>query len=72
MGSNQRPDNSFWGMMTSPNPSGYAVCRAWMSSEELAKNELTKDLVIHGDTHTGWLGRDIHFLASALKKMTGM
>lgn len=55
-----------------PKPSGYAVYRAWMSSEELAKNELTKDLVIHGDTHTGWLGRDIHFLASALKNGTEM
>lgn len=37
-----------------PKPSGYAIYRAWMSSEELAKNDLTKDLVIHGDTHTGW------------------
>ena len=50
-----------------PKPSGYAVYRAWMDSEELAKNDLTKDLVIHGDTHTGWLGPDIHFLAASLK-----
>lgn len=39
-----------------PKPSGYAVYRAWMSSDDVAKNDLTKDLVIHGDTHTGWLG----------------
>ena len=50
-----------------PKPSGYAIYRAWMSSEELAKNDLTKDLVIHGDTHTGWLGPDIHFLAASIK-----
>jgi len=50
-----------------PKPSGYAVYRAWMSSDELAKNDLTKDLVINGDTHTGWLGPDIHFLAASIK-----
>lgn len=50
-----------------PKPSGYAIYRAWMSSEELAKNDLTKDLVIHGDSHTGWLGNDIHFLAASIK-----
>lgn len=38
-----------------------------MSSEDLAKNDLTKDLVIHGDSHTGWLGPDIHFLAASIK-----
>lgn len=50
-----------------PKPSGYAVYRAWMDSSELAKNDLTKDLVIHGDTHVGWLGPDIHFLAASIK-----
>jgi len=50
-----------------PKPSGYAVYRAWMPSDELAKNDLTKDLVLHGDTHTGWLGPDIHFLAASIK-----
>jgi 2-polyprenyl-6-methoxyphenol hydroxylase-like FAD-dependent oxidoreductase len=50
-----------------PKPSGYAIYRAWMDSTELAKNNLTKDLVIHGDSHTGWLGPDIHFLAAAIK-----
>lgn len=50
-----------------PKPSGYAIYRAWMSSEDLAKSDLTKDLVIHGDSHTGWLGPDIHFLAAAIK-----
>lgn len=50
-----------------PKASGYAIYRAWMSSDELAKNDLTKDLVINGDTHTGWLGPDIHFLAASIK-----
>lgn len=50
-----------------PKSSGYAIYRAWMSSEELAKNDLTKDLVVNGDSHTGWLGPDIHFLAASIK-----
>ncbi|TKA24489.1 hypothetical protein B0A50_06646 [Salinomyces thailandicus] len=50
-----------------PKPSGYAIYRAWMDSTELAKHELTKDLVTNGDTHTGWLGPDIHFLAASIK-----
>lgn len=49
-----------------PKPSGYAIYRAWMSSEDLAQSSLTKDLV-HDDSHTGWLGPDIHFLAAAIK-----
>lgn len=50
-----------------PKPSGYAIYRAWMTTEELAKNALTKDLVIHGDSHYGWLGPNIHFLAATIK-----
>ncbi|EMC92057.1 hypothetical protein BAUCODRAFT_274906 [Baudoinia panamericana UAMH 10762] len=49
-----------------PKPSGYAIYRAWMDSSELAKNDLTKHLV-QEDSHTGWLGPDIHFLAAAIK-----
>ncbi|KAF2237760.1 FAD/NAD(P)-binding domain-containing protein [Viridothelium virens] len=50
-----------------PKSSGYAVYRAWMDSDELAKNPLTADLVVNGDSHTGWLGPDIHFLAASIK-----
>ena len=50
-----------------PKPSGYAIYRAWMDSSELAKNPLTAELVNNGDTHTGWLGPDIHFLAASIK-----
>lgn len=38
-----------------------------MDSAELAKNPLTAHLVNNGDTHTGWLGPDIHFLAASIK-----
>ncbi|KIW16557.1 hypothetical protein PV08_03745 [Exophiala spinifera] len=50
-----------------PKPSGYAVYRAWYDSQRLADNDLTKHLVINGDTHSGWIGRDCHFLATSLK-----
>lgn len=53
-----------------PKPSGYAIYRAWLPSTEIAQNDLTKDLVVHGDTHTGWLGPDIHFLAASVKNGT--
>ncbi|RKU46423.1 hypothetical protein DL546_006206 [Coniochaeta pulveracea] len=49
-----------------PKPSGYAVYRAWFPSGELAKNSLTAKLV-DGDTHTGWIGQDVHFLVAAIK-----
>jgi 2-polyprenyl-6-methoxyphenol hydroxylase-like FAD-dependent oxidoreductase len=49
-----------------PRPSGYAVYRAWFPSTELATNPLTKHLV-DGDTHNGWIGEDVHFLAAAIK-----
>ncbi|TPX13501.1 uncharacterized protein E0L32_005972 [Thyridium curvatum] len=49
-----------------PQPSGYAVYRAWFATDELAKNDLTKHLV-DGDTHNGWMGQDIHFLTAAVK-----
>ena len=38
-----------------PKASGYAVYRAWLSSEELAKNERTRKLVVNGDSHSGWV-----------------
>ncbi|OIW35702.1 FAD/NAD(P)-binding domain-containing protein [Coniochaeta ligniaria NRRL 30616] len=49
-----------------PRPSGYAVYRAWFPSTELINNPLTKHLV-GGDTHSGWIGEDVHFLAAAIK-----
>ncbi|KUI67141.1 6-hydroxynicotinate 3-monooxygenase [Cytospora mali] len=49
-----------------PQPSGYAVYRAWFSTEKLKQNDLTKHLV-QEDSHNGWIGQDIHFLAAAVK-----
>ncbi|KAK3990923.1 hypothetical protein QBC44DRAFT_393854 [Cladorrhinum sp. PSN332] len=55
-----------------PTPSGYAVFRAWFpSSPLLASNPLTKHLVHpNGDTHNGWIGRDVHFLSASIKDGT--
>jgi 2-polyprenyl-6-methoxyphenol hydroxylase-like FAD-dependent oxidoreductase len=49
-----------------PKPSGYAVYRAWMKTDELAKNPRTK-WFCHGDTHNGWMGEDKHFLVASIK-----
>jgi 2-polyprenyl-6-methoxyphenol hydroxylase-like FAD-dependent oxidoreductase len=50
-----------------PQASGYAVYRAWMMSDELAKMERTKHMVDGKDTHNGWIGEDKHFLAASIK-----
>lgn len=50
-----------------PRSSGYAIYRAWFDSDELMRNPLTRHLVAHGDTHTGWIGPDVHFLAASIK-----
>ena len=50
-----------------PKSSGYAIYRAWMPSDDLAKNPLTAHLVNDGDKHVGYLGPDIHFLAASIK-----
>ncbi|KAH6623737.1 hypothetical protein F5144DRAFT_584139 [Chaetomium tenue] len=50
-----------------PQPSGYAVFRTWFGAEELLRNEKTRHLVEKGDSHTGWIGEDVHFLAAAIK-----
>lgn len=49
-----------------PQPSGYAVYRSWFSSEKLKGNNIVNHLV-RGDSHNGWIGQDIHFLAAAIK-----
>ena len=49
-----------------PQPSGYAVYRAWFPSGDLKNNPLTKHLV-DGDTHNAWIGQDVHFLTAAIK-----
>lgn len=53
-----------------PKSSGYAVYRAWFPATDLAKNPATRHLVVDGDSHQGFIGPDIHFLASSLKNGT--
>lgn len=50
-----------------PKSSGYAVYRAWFPSDVIAANPKLKHLVVNGDTHQGWVGPDLHFLASSIK-----
>ncbi|KAL2809383.1 hypothetical protein BJX63DRAFT_423898 [Aspergillus granulosus] len=47
--------------------SGYAIYRAWFSSEKILADPLTKHLCENGDTFNGWIGPDVHFLVSSLK-----
>lgn len=49
-----------------PVSSGYAVFRSWFNADEVAKHPQLKHLVA-GDTHTGWIGQDVHFLVAAIK-----
>jgi 2-polyprenyl-6-methoxyphenol hydroxylase-like FAD-dependent oxidoreductase len=55
------------GFEDKPQPSGYAVFRAWFPADELLKNERTRHLVEKGDSHHGWIGQDVHFLSAAIK-----
>ncbi|KAL1857072.1 hypothetical protein VTK73DRAFT_8106 [Phialemonium thermophilum] len=55
------------GFDDNPKSSGYAVYRAWYPGSVIADNPLIKHLVVNGDTHKGYIGPDIHFLASSLK-----
>lgn len=55
------------GFEDNPKSSGYAVYRAWFPGSVIANHPDLKHLVVNGDTHQGWIGPDIHFLASSLK-----
>jgi 2-polyprenyl-6-methoxyphenol hydroxylase-like FAD-dependent oxidoreductase len=50
-----------------PKSSGYAVYRCWFSGGAIKDNEVIKHLVANGDTHSGFIGPDLHFLVSSLK-----
>jgi 2-polyprenyl-6-methoxyphenol hydroxylase-like FAD-dependent oxidoreductase len=56
------------GYFDKPKSSGYAVYRSWFSSEALLKDPTTKEFVENGDTFTGWIGQDVHFLVATLKE----
>ena len=55
------------GYIDAPKPSGYAIYRAWFSSDALATNPRTSHLVVKGGTHCGWIGPDVHFLTTSIK-----
>ncbi|KAG0640235.1 hypothetical protein HOY80DRAFT_1000353 [Tuber brumale] len=48
---------------------GYAMCREWFNAEEhgILDDSLTRELTERGDTHTGWLGPDVHLLVATCK-----
>lgn len=50
-----------------PKSSGYAVYRCWFSGDAIRDNALIRHLVVNGDTHSGYIGPDLHFLVSSLK-----
>jgi 2-polyprenyl-6-methoxyphenol hydroxylase-like FAD-dependent oxidoreductase len=49
-----------------PKSSGYAVYRSWFSGDAIKDKPLLKHLV-NGDSHSGFIGPDLHFLVSSLK-----
>jgi 2-polyprenyl-6-methoxyphenol hydroxylase-like FAD-dependent oxidoreductase len=49
-----------------PKSSGYAVYRSWYSGASIASNPQLAHLV-DGDSHSGFIGPDLHFLVSSLK-----
>lgn len=55
------------GFEDNPKSSGYAVYRSWFPGEVIANNPVIRKFVVDGDTHQGWIGPDIHFLASSIK-----
>lgn len=54
------------GFEDKPQSSGYAVYRAWFPADEVVKNATIRHLCANGDTHLGFIGKDIHFLASSI------
>jgi 2-polyprenyl-6-methoxyphenol hydroxylase-like FAD-dependent oxidoreductase len=58
------------GFDENPKSSGYAVYRAWYPASIIADNPVLRPLVENGDTHQGFIGPDIHFLASSIKNGT--
>jgi len=52
-----------------PRSSGYAVYRAWFNGQEqgVDTDPLTDYLTKGEDAFFGWIGRDVHFLASSAK-----
>lgn len=55
------------GYFDKPKSSGYAVYRSWFTTEKLLEDPTTRWMAENGDTFTGWIGQDVHFLVAVLK-----
>lgn len=55
------------GYFDKPRSSGYAIFRSWMTTQKILEDPMTKEFADHGDTFTGWIGQDVHFLVAVLK-----
>ncbi|OJJ59634.1 hypothetical protein ASPSYDRAFT_200379 [Aspergillus sydowii CBS 593.65] len=56
------------GHETKLQSSGYAIFRAWFDSKDMLADPLTRHLCENGDSFNGWIGPDVHFLVSSLKR----
>ncbi|KAE9376017.1 FAD/NAD(P)-binding domain-containing protein [Stipitochalara longipes BDJ] len=50
-----------------PTASGHKCFRSWFTGEEILKDPETTRFCSNGDTFTGWIGHNVHFLFSTLK-----
>lgn len=50
-----------------PRSSGYAAYRAWFDGTITSNNPKTKHLLVEGDTHQVWIGKNAHFIIRALR-----
>ncbi|CAI4215790.1 unnamed protein product [Parascedosporium putredinis] len=50
-----------------PTASGHKCFRSWFTGEEIMEDPETARFCSNGDTFTGWIGRNAHFLFSTLK-----
>jgi 2-polyprenyl-6-methoxyphenol hydroxylase-like FAD-dependent oxidoreductase len=55
------------GYFDKPRSSGFAIFRAWFTTEKILADPVTRELAAHGDSFTGWIGPDVHFLVAVLK-----
>lgn len=50
-----------------PTASGHKCFRSWFTGEEILEDPETAKFCSNGDTFTGWIGHNVHFLFSTLK-----
>jgi hypothetical protein len=45
---------------------GYAIFQSWFTAEKILADPVIRQFAENGDTFTGWIGLDVHFLVPAL------